>query len=134
MSNLTDDIARLTSIVARMHQGGTLDGRGAQLRRSGRLEVSQIAALCGTTPAAVYAWENGALVPSTGEALAWLDMLYSANDAARTSVRAAAAEASSHHAEALEAVTPKAYTVKSAEEASKANLKANEAALGRRVR
>lgn len=70
---LGDDIERLTRIIVRMHQR---DGQAAFLRQASGRPASGIAKLCGVTPEQVYAWETGALIPSTAQALAWLDALH----------------------------------------------------------
>jgi hypothetical protein len=80
---VTDDIARLAAISVRQHQGGL----AAVLRRAahgeGRDGLSRVAKACGTSPSVVEAWEDGAAMPTTQEALAWLAYLYAAQPPGR---------------------------------------------------
>lgn len=81
---LADDVARLTSILVRQHQGG----QAAALRRSvyGSVDrdhgLSLVAKVCGTSPSVVQAWEDGAASPTTQQGLAWLAHLYEAQPVA----------------------------------------------------
>ena len=75
MANMTDDITRLALILARMH-AMPVHATAATLRAGARLEVSQVAKLCGTTGETVRAWERGTLTPTPNQALTWLSVLY----------------------------------------------------------
>ena len=72
---LTDDIARLTSVMVREH---VADGRAGQLRVAGRMSHSELGKVCGVSGALVQEWERGTLHPTTAQGLQWLDALYGA--------------------------------------------------------
>lgn len=71
---LTDDIARLTAIQVRQHQGAM--GLAERLRATAGLDVGVIAKACGCKPSQVVCWERGEARPTTAQALAWLSVLY----------------------------------------------------------
>jgi transcriptional regulator with XRE-family HTH domain len=105
--SLNDDVARLTAIVTRQHQGGLAE----RMRQSRGLSASEVGKACGTSPEVIGAWERGLAMPTTGEALAWLSVLYvqAGNPlvfAARSQAEAAEAEAArqAEQAERLAAV------------------------------
>lgn len=70
----SDDIARLTEILVRSHQGSS--GKAARLRQASGLSASEIGKACGASPDQIYSWESGVSQPTTGQALAWLSVVY----------------------------------------------------------
>jgi DNA-binding transcriptional regulator YiaG len=70
---LQEDLARLTAVVANLHR---VNGLAERLRRSARLEASEVGKLCGVTAATIFAWERGELEPTTNQALTWMSVLW----------------------------------------------------------
>ena len=79
----SDDIARLTYVIMRMHQGP--QGLGLPLvRRNGWLHNwGLVAKAVGATPDQVQMWLQGEATPPTGQALALLTHLYENADNTR---------------------------------------------------
>ena len=74
MASQSEDIARLTSIVVRQHQG--TNGRAQLLRQKSGLSASQIGKAAGCSADQIYSWEQGTSQPTVSQALAWLAVLY----------------------------------------------------------
>lgn len=70
----SDDIARLTEILVRSHQG--TNGKAARLRQMSGLSASEVGKAAGASPEQIYSWETGTSQPTTAQGLAWLAVVY----------------------------------------------------------
>jgi hypothetical protein len=75
---VVDDVARLTAVVVRMHQGGPAE----ELRRAvfgpGDAGLGHLAKAAGVTRDQLRMFEAGELSPTTQQGLAWLGALHAA--------------------------------------------------------